>query len=527
MSRHPALGSPASRHFFLCVFLFFALSHVTPISSSPFPPFSSPLAAASCQARPLAVCAAHLLNSASRPCTPVQRWSIRESGRSSSSSARSSSSSALSDTPPSLGARLVSFSRKQLHGGSLPCARAVSVRWFPQAKLLPLCTLLHLHCLTTLLSFTALGLNALLSSQHLLLLPSLPFFWRRLLDKNNQLHAFIRGVITPDLPAVQATLTGPFFEELQFRFLLQKCLLSPLLSLVSFWLSVEGKRPLTFFRERPSPFLSADNGGEAKSRGRHAQATRQSYHCSPQRQETSRNRKHSTGTGAEHNNQSVDRARVSQRLGNALRRSRFSSEGERGAHKQKEVKTDTERLCASTKQEQFQGAQEPSPPSPCRVEERLRIAISSLLFAIAHYVPPSSSELDHLESRPPTSHIATPSHFQEPSGPRISSTSPLGSPSLSARTPHRSGLLSAPVDTRSVHGPFPSHRWRIADCIAANRILTAAVQGCVWGFAMERGGLASAVLLHVLHNLQQFALLSAFRWCVFRKQREAKKGSTP
>lgn len=140
--------------------------------------------------------------------------------------------------------------------------------------------------------------------------------------------------------------------------------------------------------------------------------------------------------------------------------------------------------------------------------------------------PPSSSSPDQQNYYQPVSGEVPP-----PSGvvpPRLQSRSyqpeelaRCDAPCLYAR--HSSFLVESPGQFRSsrrrtssllkVRRTPPGRKSlpSIIDCIGANRVISATAQALVWGLAMERGGLLTAVCLHALHNAQQILILSIVR----------------
>ncbi|PHJ24856.1 caax protease self-immunity protein [Cystoisospora suis] len=56
----------------------------------------------------------------------------------------------------------------------------------------------------------------------------------------------------------------------------------------------------------------------------------------------------------------------------------------------------------------------------------------------------------------------------------------------------------------------------VTECIGANRVISATAQALVWGMAMERGGLLTAISLHALHNAQQILILSIVKFLLRR-----------
>ncbi|ESS33373.1 CAAX protease self-immunity protein [Toxoplasma gondii GAB2-2007-GAL-DOM2] len=449
----------------------------------------------------------------------------------------SSSSSLLSS---SLSPRVSSSRKRLLPAAWLSvlrgCMRAVSrtrtSEGQPLLLPLPFSTFLRLHFLTTLLSFTALGFNAFLSSRRLVLLPSLPRACLQLLNGNNQLHVFLRGVCTPDLPALQATVSGPFFEELQFRFLLQNCLLSPLLAAVgSSWLSVAAGPGC----RRLSPVKLEDGEATVRRDGQGASSPSDATASSKENAESTHPEARKRRLG------SVEGSSLREKLARVLRCARLLETRERFFRDVSGANSSEKDLRAGCQQQLLQERREGSSPR-CRVEQTLRIAITSILFALAHYVPPSVASPVRRQFRRAVAKQRTRLGFPlEPSGAKrfsIGSVSSFSSPSVKQWSP-RSAAQSAAPDAASFSSStaftsvplaeeelfsVDSSQRRVEDCVAANRILTAAVQGCVWSYAAEKGGFASALLLHILHNLQQFLLVAAFRTFVRRRQERLSDG---
>ncbi|KEP63351.1 UNVERIFIED_CONTAM: hypothetical protein HHA_280720 [Hammondia hammondi] len=521
----------------VCVVLAtFALLHATPVSSSClFSRFSIRVADESRVQSCLPGAGREvfrLLDSGVHASAPPRRLQPRDARLSRAFLTLPSSSSGILSSSLS---PQVSSSRKRLLPAAWPsvlrvCMRAVSwTRASEGQPLLPLpfSTLIRLHFLTTLLSFTALGFNAFLSSRHLVLLPSLPRACLQLLNGNNQLHVFLRGVCTPDLPALQATVSGPFFEEFQFRFLLQKCLLSPLLAAVgSSWLSVAaGPRSRRLSSVKLEDGETTVRRGDVQGASSSSDATASSKEKAESTQPEARNRTFD----------SVDGSSLREKLARVLRSARLVETRERSFRDAFGANSSEKHVDAGCRQQRLQERREASSPR-CRVEQTLRIAITSILFALAHYVPPSVASPVRREFRRAVVKQRTRLGFPlKPSGakpffPMVSESS-FSSPSVKQLSPLSAAARSAPSAARSAASTLAeeelpsvdSPRRRVEECVAANRILTAAVQGCVWSYAAERGGFASALLLHVLHNLQQFIFLAAFRTVVRRRQERQRR----